>query len=156
MTSTKYIGMDVHKESISIAVLDFAGLVQSLLVVTHPRFHQQRTDLDFHLHHLPDQQVAIAQRTPPFMDRRWHHVTLRQKIAGNQSHILSASMRSFFFFAAAMARSINGCATFSAAEVLLLLRQLSRKQYYPPQSCLQEETHSLVAHGRPLKGHAIE
>jgi hypothetical protein len=41
-------------------------------------------------------------------------------------------------------------------EVLLLLRQLSRKQYYPPQSCMQEETHSLVAHGRPLKGHAIE
>jgi hypothetical protein len=25
MTSTKYIGMDVHKESISIAVLNFAG-----------------------------------------------------------------------------------------------------------------------------------
>jgi len=27
MTSTKYIGMDVHKESISIAVLNFAGKV---------------------------------------------------------------------------------------------------------------------------------
>jgi hypothetical protein len=27
MTSAKYIGLDVHKESISIAVLDFAGKV---------------------------------------------------------------------------------------------------------------------------------
>jgi hypothetical protein len=27
MTSTKYIGMDAHKESISIAVLNFAGKV---------------------------------------------------------------------------------------------------------------------------------
>ena len=27
MTSTKYIGLDVHKESISIAVLNFAGKV---------------------------------------------------------------------------------------------------------------------------------
>ena len=27
MTSTKYIGMDVHKESISIAVRNFAGKV---------------------------------------------------------------------------------------------------------------------------------
>jgi hypothetical protein len=27
MTSAKYIGMDVHKESISIAVLNFAGKV---------------------------------------------------------------------------------------------------------------------------------
>ncbi len=27
MTSTKYIGLDVHKESISIVVLNFAGKV---------------------------------------------------------------------------------------------------------------------------------
>jgi len=27
MTSAKYIGMDVHKESVSIAVLNFAGKV---------------------------------------------------------------------------------------------------------------------------------
>jgi hypothetical protein len=33
MTSTKYIGMDVHKESISIAVLNFAGKVVMECVV---------------------------------------------------------------------------------------------------------------------------
>jgi len=27
MTSTKYIGMDVHKESVSIAVMNFAGKI---------------------------------------------------------------------------------------------------------------------------------
>ncbi len=32
-----------------------AGLVPALLVVAHSRFHQRRTDLDFHLHHLADQ-----------------------------------------------------------------------------------------------------
>src|SRR3981189_3740498 len=35
MTSTKYIGMDVHKESISIAVLNFAGkLVMECVIET--------------------------------------------------------------------------------------------------------------------------
>ena len=33
MTSTKYIGFDVHKESISIAVLDFAGKVMMECVI---------------------------------------------------------------------------------------------------------------------------
>jgi len=33
MTSTKYIGMDVHKESISIAVLNFAGKVAMECVI---------------------------------------------------------------------------------------------------------------------------
>jgi hypothetical protein len=32
MTSTKYIGLDVHKESISIAVLNFAGKVVAIHV----------------------------------------------------------------------------------------------------------------------------
>src|SRR5665213_1012694 len=41
----------------------------------------------------------------------WHSGRKSQR---RQSQILPASMRSFFFFAAAMARSINGCATFSA------------------------------------------
>src|SRR5882757_3294307 len=58
-----------------------AGLVQSLLVVAHPGFHQQRADLDFHLHHLAHQQVAVAQRAPPFANRGRGHVALRQEIA---------------------------------------------------------------------------
>src|SRR2546430_13120553 len=33
MTSTKYIGLDVHKESISIAVLDFGGKVMMECVI---------------------------------------------------------------------------------------------------------------------------
>jgi len=85
-----------------------AGLVQSLLVVAHARFHQHRAGLDFHLHHLAHQQVPVAQRTPPFANCRRGHVALRQKSHRRQSQILLASMRSFFFFAAAMARSISG------------------------------------------------
>jgi hypothetical protein len=37
MTSTKYIGMDVHKESISIAVLNFAGKVVTMARLTLAR-----------------------------------------------------------------------------------------------------------------------
>src|SRR4029077_12533716 len=94
---------------------EVAGLVQALLVVAHSRFHQQRADLDFHLHHLPNQQVAVAQRTPSFTNRRRGHAALGKKIATQQSQILLASMRSFFFLAAAIARSISGCATCRAA-----------------------------------------
>jgi len=57
-----------------------AGLVRPLLVVAHPGFHQQRADLYFQLHHLADQQVAVAQRAPPFTNRRRGHVALRQEI----------------------------------------------------------------------------
>jgi hypothetical protein len=94
---------------------EIAGLVQPLLVIAHTGFHQQRADLDFHLHHLPHQQVAVAQRAPSPANRRRGHVALRQKIAAQTVAILLASMRSFFFFAAAMARNISGWATFSAA-----------------------------------------
>ena len=55
-------------------------MVQALFVVADAGFHQQRADLDFHLHHLPHQQVAIAQRATPFANRRRSHVALRQEI----------------------------------------------------------------------------
>ena len=54
--------------------------MQPLLVVTHARFHQQHADFVLHLHHLPHQQVAIAQCAPPLANRRRGHVALRQKI----------------------------------------------------------------------------
>src|SRR6266849_6742962 len=41
------------------------NLVEFLLVVAHPGFHQQNGDFVFHLHHLLDQQVAIPQCAPP-------------------------------------------------------------------------------------------
>ena len=55
--------------------------MQPLLVVAHACFHQQPADFVLHLHHLPDQQVAIAQRAPPFANGSRGHVALRQKIA---------------------------------------------------------------------------
>src|SRR5882724_10074513 len=60
---------------------EIAGFVQPLFVVAHPRFHQQHADLVLHLHHLPDQQVAVAQSTPSFTNGGGGHVALRQKIA---------------------------------------------------------------------------
>jgi len=37
MTSTKYIGMDVHKESISIAVMNVVGkIVMECVIETRP------------------------------------------------------------------------------------------------------------------------
>src|SRR6266852_4252027 len=60
---------------------EVAGLVEPLLVVAHACFHQQRADLVLHLHHLPDQQVAVPQRSSPFANGRRGHVALRQKIA---------------------------------------------------------------------------
>ncbi|MCU1239858.1 MAG: hypothetical protein JWO71_584 [Candidatus Acidoferrum typicum] len=55
--------------------------MQSLLVVAHSRFHQQSANLVLHLHHLPDQQVAVPQRASTFANRGRGHVALRQKIA---------------------------------------------------------------------------
>src|SRR4029077_8214634 len=60
---------------------EVAGLVQALLVVAHSRFHQQRADCDCHLHHLPNEQVAVAQRTPSFTNRRRGHAALGKKIS---------------------------------------------------------------------------
>jgi hypothetical protein len=34
-------------------------------MLAHARFHQEHADLALHLHHLPDQQVAVPQRAPP-------------------------------------------------------------------------------------------
>jgi hypothetical protein len=42
-------------------------------------------------------------------------ISCRKKSHCRQSQIFFTSMRSFFFFAAAIARSISGCATFRAA-----------------------------------------
>src|SRR3984885_6325370 len=47
--------------------------------ITFPR-SQQPANFVLHLHHLADQQIAIAQRAPPFANGRGGHVTLRQKI----------------------------------------------------------------------------
>jgi len=45
-----------------------------------------------------------------------------------QSQILLAPMRSFFFFAAAMARSFKGCATFRAETCALTPNQSDTNQ----------------------------
>src|SRR5437016_7409280 len=66
-----------------------------------------------HLHHLAHQQVSVAQGSASVSNRggcMWHSGRKSQR---RQSAILPASMRSFFFLAAAMARSISGCATFT-------------------------------------------
>jgi hypothetical protein len=43
--------------------------------------NRRSADLVLHLHHLPDQQVAIAQCAPPFANGSGGHSALRQKIA---------------------------------------------------------------------------
>jgi hypothetical protein len=39
-------------------------------MLAHTRVHQEHADLALHLHHLPDQQVAVPQRAPPLANRR--------------------------------------------------------------------------------------
>jgi hypothetical protein len=55
--------------------------MQSLLVVAHPGFHQQARDPVLHLHHLLDQQPAVAQGSPPVADLGRCHVALRKEVA---------------------------------------------------------------------------
>jgi hypothetical protein len=64
---------------------------------------------------LLDQQVAVAQRAAPVAGRgsRSGHVALGQEVAPEAISDLAASILSFFFLAAAIARSKSGCATFT-------------------------------------------
>jgi hypothetical protein len=55
--------------------------MQPLLVVAHPGFHQQARDPVLHLHHLLDQQPAVAQGSPPVADLGRCHGALRKEVA---------------------------------------------------------------------------
>jgi len=90
------------------AVRGIAHLMQPLLVILHACLHQQARDTVLPLHHLPHQQMPVPQGAPSIPYRcsiMWHS---ERKSHRKQSAILLASIWSFFFLAAAMARSING------------------------------------------------
>jgi len=57
------------------------GIVQLRFVVAHPGFRQRRANLDFHLHRLMHQKVAVAQGASSLTDRHRGQVSPRQKIA---------------------------------------------------------------------------
>ena len=56
-------------------------LVQPLLVIADPAFHEQPRYTVLHLHHLPHHQVPVAQRTAPVPDLGRSRVALGKKIA---------------------------------------------------------------------------
>src|SRR5438128_3190980 len=73
---------------------EIAHFVQPLLVVAHSGFHQQTRDPILHLHHLPHQQVPVAQGSAAIVN------------LGSMPCGTLVGSRSFFL-AAPMARSIR-------------------------------------------------
>jgi hypothetical protein len=69
--------------------MKISHLVQPLLVCSTPGLHQQTRDPVLHLHHLPYQQMPVAQGATPISNLRRDHVTLRQEIAAKTVSDLS-------------------------------------------------------------------
>jgi hypothetical protein len=62
------------------------------------------------LHAALDVKRKVRRRSRISVEAMWHS---GRKSRRRQSQILPASIRSFYFFAAAIARRISGCATFT-------------------------------------------
>ena len=89
---------------------EITHLVQPLFVVLHACLHQQAGDPVLHLHHLPHQQMPVPQRAASVSDLGRHHARALRKEITSQAvgDLAGMSIRSSLFFAAAIARSING------------------------------------------------
>src|SRR6266568_337562 len=127
MENMYYIGLDVHKKTISYCVKDGSGRIYA-----EAEIPATRLDLDRWMKTLPQPWTAAMEATiftawiydhlkPHAAAVKVAHPLMLRAIAAAKkkndridAHKI-ASMRSFFFLAAAMARSISGCATFTAA-----------------------------------------
>jgi len=89
-----------------------AHAVRAQLVLCSPRSPSAGPIAVLILHRLAQHQTAVAQDKSPVADLGRCHVALGQEIAALAVGD-PASIPSFLRFAAALARSINGCATFS-------------------------------------------